>query len=26
MTGPKLNEANRVAGSKSGSRAVNKYH
>ena len=26
MTGPKLNEANRVAGSKSGSRAVAKYH
>lgn len=26
MTGPKLNEANRVAGSKSGSRAVLKYH
>ena len=26
MTGPKLNEANRVAGTKSGSRAVNKYH
>jgi large subunit ribosomal protein L22 len=26
MTGPKLNEANRVAGSKSGSRASAKYH
>jgi len=26
MTGPKLNEANRVAGSKSGSRASVKYH